>query len=44
MAGGSLRLGSFGDTVFDDDHLLELLFDDIARRFFKALHLDERVG
>ncbi|MFC4247825.1 DHH family phosphoesterase [Natribaculum luteum] len=40
MASAQLPLGIFADNVDGDDVLLELLFDDISRRFFDALNLD----
>lgn len=40
MAGAQLPLGIFVDTLSDDGPLYELLFANISKRFFAALHLD----
>lgn len=40
MAGAQLPLGIFVDTLSDDGPLYELLFTNISKRFFAALHLD----
>ncbi|UPM44699.1 DHH family phosphoesterase [Halocatena salina] len=38
MAGAQIPLGIFGDTLSDDGPLYDLLFTNIAERFFTALH------
>lgn len=40
MAGAQIPLGIFADTLSDDGPLYELLFTNIAERFFSTLHLD----
>lgn len=38
MAGAQIPLGIFGDTLSEDGPLYDLLFTNIAERFFSALH------
>ncbi|WP_254768017.1 DHH family phosphoesterase [Salinilacihabitans rarus] len=42
MAGGRIGLGLFADDSGDDAELLEFVAGRITRRYFDALHLDDR--